>query len=94
MKLELVTVTTKYSSTQEGAVSRPGGGGRIKDGVVKNDFNGSSLCGSTPRVRGWRFHERFSNSGTGTVLPRTVVGRRLWDEERRLVDHPFELEMM
>ena len=63
--------------------------GKIKDDAMENNFSGSSSYGSTSRVRGQCFHERFSSNGTGTVLPRVIVGRRLWDEERELVDRPL-----
>ena len=57
--------------------------------MLESSFSGSSLYGATSRVRGRLFHERYSNSGMGTVLPRTIVRRRLWDEERELVDRPL-----
>ena len=69
---------------QEGAVSRPGGGGEIKEGVMKNDFNGSSLYGSTSGVRGWCSLERYSSDGTGTKLPRAESDDVLRDEDRKL----------
>ena len=78
---------------QEGAVSQPGGGGGIKNGTMKSVFSGSSLYGSTSRVRGWHFHEWYSSSGKGTILPRTVVERRLRDEECELVDCPLSWKL-
>ena len=39
-------ITTKYSSTQGGAVSRPGGGGENKDDVMGINSCGSSMVGS------------------------------------------------
>ena len=63
--------------------------GRIKDDAMENNFSGSSSYGSASRVRGRRFHEQYSSSGTGTILLRMVVGRRLQDEERELVDRPL-----
>ena len=85
----MVTVITKYSSTQGGAVSQPGGGGENKDDAMESNSCGSSSNGSAANVHGRRFHRQFSSNGTGTVLPRKVVGRRHWDEERELVDRPL-----
>ena len=56
---------------------------------MESNCCGSSTNGSTATVRGRRFHGRFSSNGTGTVLPRKVVGRRQRDEERELVDRPL-----
>ena len=63
--------------------------GKINDDAMESNVSGLSLNGSTSKVREWHFHKRFNSNGTGTVLPRAVVGRRLWDEERELVDHPL-----
>ena len=63
--------------------------GKIKDDAMENNFSGSSSYSATSTVRGQRFREQFSSNGTRTVLPRAVVGRRLQDEERELVDHPL-----
>ena len=63
--------------------------GKVKDDAMENNFSGSSSYGLTSRVHGWRFHEQFISNGTGTVLPRAVVRRHLWDEECELVDRPL-----
>ena len=63
--------------------------GKIKDDAMENNFSGSSSYGAASRVCGRRFHERFSSNGTGTVLPRAVVGRRLRDEVHELMDLPL-----
>ena len=47
---------------------------------------------SAAKVRGRRFHGRFSSNGTGTVLPRKGVGRRHRDEECELVDRLLSWE--
>ena len=60
--------------------------GKIKDDTMESNFSASSSNGSASKVRGRRFLRRFNNNGTGTVLPRKVVGRRHRDEERELVD--------
>ena len=89
MKLKIVTVTTKYSSTQEGAISQQGGGGENKDDAMESNSCGSSSNGSAAKVRGRCFHGQFSSNGTEIVFPRKVVGRRHRDEERELVDRPL-----
>ena len=63
----MMTVTTKYSFTQEGAVNQPGGGGKNKDDVMDNNSCGSSTDGSaTIDVDG---------------IPREAAGRRHWVED-------------
>ena len=52
------------------------------------------MNGSATTVRGRRFRGWFSCNGTGTVLPREVVGRRHRDEDHELVDRPLSWGMV
>ena len=93
MKLKLVSVTTKiFLHAGRGCKPARRGEGEIKDGTMKSNSCGSSLNGSVAKVRGRRFHGRFSNNGMETVLPCKVVERRHQDKERELVDRPLSWE--
>ena len=93
MKLELMIITTKmFLHAGRGCKPAKQGWG-IKDGAMKNDFSGSSLCGSTSG--GYR-DGAFSDGTTATVLEQCFHSQKsvdvLRDEERELVDHPLSWE--
>ena len=68
----MVMVTTKYSSMQEGAVSRPGRGRENKDDAMESNSCDSSMNGSASVERGRCFHKWYSS--IGTKLLRTEIG--------------------